>query len=420
MVHEASNLPESVRGINRRSALRLMATGSALAFGVPLLASCSKDTAADSGNSAAAGGDFKLGIELPSSGNFASIGEQQLNGINLYLNSVGNKAGSIGLTTVVEDEVGQADIALTKAKKLVQSDSADAIMGIVSSADALAIRDYIKALQRYVLIVTNGSTDALLAGDAYTPYVFRTNVQTSMLVDPLSPWAYKNIGPKAAIICPDYTQGHDSADLFKKSFQAVGGTIAAEMYPPQGTADYQPFISKLTGSKADFIFTSHSGTDALALVKQLDQFGVKKDMKICGLGSLTNEDILAQEGSAALGIYTLNNWVLSLDTPTNKKFVSDYNAAYKSNPSAYAMAAYDAAHALIEAMTALGTADKAKDAKQLIGALETVSFESPRGPFKFAEKHDVVQNVYVVEVKEVDGKPTNVVSDTIKDVQPKS
>lgn len=413
MTQRQGPITERTDGIDRRTILKLMGSASALALGAPLLAACGSKSDGSSDS-------FKLGIELPSSGNFASIGEQQLNAINLYLKGADNKAGKISLSTVTEDEVGQADIALTKAKKLLESDGADAIMGIVSSADAIAVRDYIKGLQRYVLIVTNGSTDALLAGSAYTPYVFRTNIQTSMLVDPLSPWAYSKLGTKAAVICPDYTQGHDSANLFKDSFKAAGGTIAIELYPPQGTADYQPFISQLTGSKADFVFSSHSGTDALALVKQLDQFGVKKDMQICGLGSLTNDDILGQEGSAAVGIYTLNNWALSLDTPANKKFVSDYKAAYNTNPSAYAMAAYDAAHALVDAMTALGSVDKVKDAKQLIGALEQVSFDSPRGPFKFSAKHDVVQNVYVTQVQEVDGKPANVVFDTIKDVQPKS
>lgn len=405
------------RSIDRRSVLRMVASGTALALTGPLLAACGKD---EPSGGAAGSGAFRLGIELPSSGNFASIGEQQLNGINLYLKEAGNAAGGISLSTQVEDEVGQADIALTKAKKLLQSDGADLLMGIVSSADAIAIRDYIKSLKRYLLLVTNGSTDALLAGDAYTPYVFRTNIQTSMLVDPLSPWAFKNIGPKAAIVCPDYTQGHDSANLFKASFAAAGGSIAVEVYPPQGTADYQPFLSRVASSKADFIFTSHSGADALALVKQLDQFGLKKDMKVCGLGSLTNEDILGQEGTAALGIYTLNNWVLSLDNPANKKFVQAYQSAYNSSPSAYAMAAYDGAHALVNALTAVGSVEKAKDADTLIAALEKVSFDSPRGPFKFSAKHDVVQNVYITEVKEVDGKPANVVFDTIKDVQPKS
>jgi len=37
--------------------------------------------------------------------------------------------------------------------------------------------------------------------------------------------------------------------------------------------------------------------------------------------------------------------------------------------------------------------------KELIAALEAVSLDSPRGPFRFSKAHNPVQNVYVRQVK---------------------
>ena len=45
----------------------------------------------------------------------------------------------------------------------------------------------------------------------------------------------------------------------------------------------------------------------------------------------------------AIGVYGVLTWAPNMDNPANKKFVSDYEAAYKAVPASYAMQAYDTA-----------------------------------------------------------------------------
>ena len=53
-----------------------------------------------------------------------------------------NQVAGRPVRLLIEDEVGKPDVALTKAQKLVESDKVHMILGPVSSATGVAIRDY--------------------------------------------------------------------------------------------------------------------------------------------------------------------------------------------------------------------------------------------------------------------------------------
>ena len=358
----------------------------------------------------------KVGIEAIYSGSLASVGEAWTNGFNMYMDSVGSTAGGRPIQIVKEDELGTSQGALAKAKKLVEQDNVDILAGITSSADALVVRDYIAAQQTTPLIVGVGSSTALLTGGKASPYVFRSSVCTQSEADPIGAWAYKNVGKTAVIAASDYTQGHEFADVFAKDFKAAGGQVLATIFSPQGTNDYQPYLTQIAAAKPDMVFSPYNGTDALNFVKQFTQFGLNKTIKIVSVGALVSADILPQEGAAALGIYTMDMWTASLDNPTNVKFLADYQAKYSKSAPVYAVYGYDAAHMIVGALNSVhgNTTDKAA----LIAALGAVTFDSPRGAFRLAPNHDPIQNLYMMQVVDNGGTPALKVVDTIADVVP--
>ena len=75
-----------------------------------------------SGLAVPAADPIKVGILLSLSGNFAENGQQTLTGLKMYFDKVGNTAGGRPLQLIVEDTQSRPDTAVTKARKLVQSD----------------------------------------------------------------------------------------------------------------------------------------------------------------------------------------------------------------------------------------------------------------------------------------------------------
>ena len=105
----------------------------------------------------------------------------------------------------------------------------------------------------------------------------------------------------------------------------------------------------------------------------------------------------------------------SLDTPVNKAFVDAYRAKYNKQPSLFSEQAYVGAKTIVMALEAV-KGDMTTDPDAFLAALRAVTFEAPRGPFRFDENQNVIEPVYIREVQMVDGEPLNVVIDTVPDV----
>jgi len=94
------------------------------------------------------------------------------------------------------------------------------------------------------------------------------------------------------------------------------------------------------------------------------------------------------------------------DSKMNKDFVKAYNADYKRNPDFFSIGGWDGMHLIYGALKKTG--GKA-DGESLIGAAKGMKWESPRGPISIdPETRDIIQTVYVREVRKVDGHLVNV------------
>ena len=110
---------------------------------------------------------------------------------------------------------------------------------------------------------------------------------------------------------------------------------------------------------------------------------------------------------------------MTLDNPENKAFTQAYRQKFNRDADAYAVQGYDAARVIVEAVNQ--TQGDTTNKERLLEAIAAVKFASPRGPFEFdPETHNVVHNEYVREVREVNGKITNVVLETIPMVKDKA
>ena len=107
----------------------------------------------------------------------------------------------------------------------------------------------------------------------------------------------------------------------------------------------------------------------------------------------------------------------TLDNPANKKFVENFRK--KSNgrdPDEVTINGYDAIQMIAIGLKAVN--GKTDDKKAMMAAIRNAAYDGPRGPMKIDPKtNNVIQNIYMIEIKEVNGKPTHVVLDTIKNVQ---
>lgn len=358
----------------------------------------------------------KIGLLLPSTGVDSTQGTDTAKGIELYLKQIGGRAGQREIQLIKEDDQAKPDVALVKIKKLVEVDRVDFLIGPISSAVALTIRNYVHE-QGVPLVVPAAFTRVLTSPQQASPSIFRLSETSDQSNYPMGSWVMQHTSYRRLVVmAADFAGGRHSAEAFMAGFRAVGGEIAAEIYPPFGTSDFLAYLGQASSIKADAVYAWFAGADAVHFVTQYRDRGLNQRLPLTGHSALTVETMLPAIGDAALGIVTVGAYSAAIDTPVNMQFVRDYDAAYQSWPSRYSECGFDAAALIVAALNVLGgdLSDRGRVRDELKNALP--SFNPPRGPMQFDAYRQAITPIYITRTQKQGQRIVNAVIDTIPSV----
>jgi branched-chain amino acid transport system substrate-binding protein len=340
---------------------------------------------------------LKIGLIATLSGPPAVLGQQLRNGFQLAVKNMGGKLGGRDVELVVEDDELKPDVAVTKAKGLVDRTKADFVVGPIFSNILIAIMKPVTD-SGTILISPNAGTSNF-AGKECNQNFFVTSYQNDQNHEVMGKYAQDAGMKKVFLMAPNYQAGKDAIAGFKRFFK---GEIADEVYVPLGQLDYSTELTRISASAPDAVFVFLPGGMGVNFVKQFRQAGLADRIKFLSAFTVDESTLPAQK-EAALGFYGGANWAPNLDNPQNRKFVADYEKEYNAVPATYAFQAYDAA-LLIDGALKITKGDTS-DKNALRAAVMKANFTSLRGDFKFNTNHYPIQNFYQVKVAQrADGK----------------
>jgi branched-chain amino acid transport system substrate-binding protein len=360
------------------------------------------------GAGAAQAQELKIGIMAVLSGPQAVLGGQLRDGFMLGVKHAGGKLGGLATTVTVQDDELKPDVAVGKAKQMIERDKVDFVVGPLFSNILMAVQRPITEAK--VFLISPNAGPSPLAGKGCSPYLFVTSYQNDQPPEVLGKYAQDKGYKTAFLLAPNYQAGKDMIGGFKKHFK---GEVADEVYTPLGQLDFSAELARIAAAKPDAFFVFMPGGMGVNLVKQYRQAGLEK---IPFLSVFTvDESTLPAQQDAALGFLSGMTWAPNTDTPENKRFVADFEKEFGYVPGSYAMQAYDAAQLIGSAVKAVGGNLADKDA--LRAALKKADFKSVRGAFRFNSNGFPVQDFYLVKVaKRGDGKfQTEIVQPIFKD-----
>jgi branched-chain amino acid transport system substrate-binding protein len=364
----------------------------------------------------AASSPVKIGLLLPFTGVDAAQGTDAARGFELYLGSIGGRAGGRELRVLKENDEAKPAVALAGLRKLVEQERVDFLIGPISSAVVLAIRDYVHE-HGTPLLVPAAFTRMLTAPQQASPSIFRLSETSDQANYPMGTWMVKHTPYRRVIVmAADFAGGRHSVEAFMAAFRAAGGEIVADIYPPFDTPDFSPYLERIAALRADAVYAWFAGADAVHFVKQYHDSGTGRRLPLTGHSALTVETILPTMGDAALGIVSVGAYTAALDTPENLSFVRDYEAAFSSLPSRYSECGWVAAALIAKALETLG--GELRDRGRVRGALTAAlpGIEAPRGRLRFDTYRQAITPIYITRTEKQDGRMVNVVIDQIADV----
>ncbi len=358
---------------------------------------------------AGAQGPIKIGFLSPLSGAIAAAGKDMYSGCELYWQETGWRVAGRKLEVTLEDNEGLPATALTKLRKLVESDRVHVVAGVILSNVAYALVPYIEQQGIPTLYPINSADD--LTQRRRPRWLVRTGFSAGGNMHPFGEYAAKVLGyRKVVTIGLDYAFGWETVGGFHKAFEDNGGQVIQKLWVPLNVQDYGPYLAQVK-KDADAVFVVALGRWTLLFAKQYAESGLKGRVPLIAGGTYNDEHVLPQLGDESLGVVSAHHYSASLETPANQRFRAAFEKAYHRLPSFYSENCYTGARILGEAVRAIG--GKVEDRPALVAALRQVKItDAPRGPVEMDAYGNPTQNIYIRKVERVGGKLQNTVIHT--------
>ncbi|WP_417711733.1 ABC transporter substrate-binding protein [Roseibium aggregatum] len=341
--------------------------------------------------------DVKVGMVVTLSGPPAALGQQIVDGFQLALDQNGGKLGGQSVSLIVEDDELKPDVALLKAKSLVERDEVDFVVGTVFSNMLQAI--FKPVVQSETFLISPNAGPSTFAGKNCNPYFFVTSYQNNQNAEVSGMIANEEGFKNVVLMVPNYQAGRDNVAGYKQTFK---GAVADEIYTPLGHQDFSSELAKISTEGADALFTFMPGGMGVRLVKQFKAAGLGDGMKFTSVFT-TDETTLPGQKDAAVGFLSAGSWAPDMKNEANQAFVSAFEEKFGYIPGSYAAQSYDTAMLIASALEKTDGDVSDKDAMRK--ALEAADFTSVRGSFSFSNNHYPVQDFHLIEVaKRDDGK----------------
>jgi branched-chain amino acid transport system substrate-binding protein len=343
---------------------------------------------------AAAQEELRIGFIAPTTGPFAQVGADMLNGFNMYLEKANSDFGGAKVKLIVEDSQAKPDLAVTKARKLILEDHVQLFVGGVLASEGYALAPVSTELKTVYVSSIAAADDLTQRQLSNYPLFIRTGWTSSQPNHPYGQWACDQGYKKIAAVAADYAFGYEQVGGFQKAFEDCGGKIVQKIWPPLGTKDFGPFIPTIK-SDADAVFSLMVGPMALQFPKQIRDSGYTKP--ILGGGTSYDEAALPFMGDEAIGDFSALQYSAALQTPENEAFVKAFRAKYGKVPSYFSESNYTTAMMIEDVMKE--THGKWPGADEFIAKMAALKVNAVRGPVSFDDMRNPVQNIYIKKVE---------------------
>ncbi len=345
---------------------------------------------------------IKVGVLATLEGTYTVLGEDGVRGFQVALNKFGKEAGGRKIEVIIGATDASPDSAVRAARKVVEQDKVDIVIGPLSGSEGIALRDYSKTQPQVTFI--NG-----ISGAQETTYVtpsenfFRFNMDGAQWSAGLGEYIFKEKGYKTiATIGEDYSFVYTQVFGLVTEFCSVGGKVTERLWVPLGTKDFGSIIAALPDD-VDAIYLGLGGGDAVNFLNQYQQAG--GDAKLIGGTIMVDGTVLNAKGKAKealIGVPSSGPQADTWDDPKWQAFVKAYQDAFPPekrfpSPSLLATGYHNATTAAFTVLNQIG-GDLSDGHKKFRDGLKKLELNAPNGKIVLDENRQAIGTNFVSEV----------------------
>jgi urea transport system substrate-binding protein len=334
----------------------------------------------------------KFGVVQPFSGGLELFGGQAKLGLDLAAAEINAAGGILGrqVELTYEDDKTDPKTAVERTNSLVRGGGVVAISGPITSNNRDAMMPSLTRAKVPLLYATN------YEGGGCDRYLFCFNTVPNQELEKLLPKMKEIGGPSFYFFGADYIWPQKMFEAGEKIVAAAGGTVAGKEFTPWGVKDFAPVIRRIKDSGAKVLVFALPGADGITFIRQAEDLGLLKELKVAFLGF--GELYLGAFGEGkAQDMWVALPFAQSLQTDPVKKFVADIQklGGDKTPVSQYAFTHYVSLYAAKAAFEKSGSIDS----EALVDGLEGISVDGPTGKVTVGKDHHVTLEMFTAKTE---------------------
>ncbi len=307
--------------------------------------------------SAQAQDKVKIGYISDMSGLYADLeGKHGATAIQMAIDDFGGKVLGMPIELMSADHQNKPDIAATRAREWIDTQSLTMIFSGTNSGTALALAKIAEEKKR--VLINNGAASSALTNEQCTPYTVHYAYDTVALAKGSAGAIVDGGGKSWFFLTADYAFGHAMEADASKVVKEKGGTVVGAVRHPLSATDFSSFLLQAQNSKAQVLALANAGGDTINSIKAAKEFGIGKTMKVTPM-LVFYSDIHSLGLKNTEGMQFVTSWYWDMDD-ASRKFADAFMKKTNRRPTEIQAADYSATMNYLKAVEAAGTVDADK------------------------------------------------------------
>ncbi len=344
------------------------------------------------------GESIHLGFSAALTGDYANLGLDEQNGVELALEDRGGEVLGFTVDLLVEDDQCEGSPAMAIAEKFSADPQFVGIIGHMCSGSSIPAS---KTFEKHGFSLISPSSTAAEYTARGMQNVFRTCFNDAAQGKVAAEYAANTLKLKTVAVLHDKSQyGQPIAENFQTTFESFGGKVVTFEGVTRGDKDFRPILTKIKLMNPQAIYFGGMAAEGALIARQMRDVGIAKAKYISDDGCYSVPDFIEGAGEASDDAY------ITFAKPAGEEFQkwsARFEAKFGNPPVVFAPQSYDAAVAMLMAIEKAGQVQD--DGSLVIGkkalsdAIRAVEFQGASGKVGFLDTGDSQSEVVMWHVQ---------------------
>jgi branched-chain amino acid transport system substrate-binding protein len=329
---------------------------------------------------ASAGVDsIKVGVTVSLSGEYAALGSEQLEGMQMWAHDLNARGALLGrpVEIVYYDDKSDANTSAALYERLITEDKVDLLLGPYSSGLTLAASSV--AEKHHFPMVATGASSIEIWSRGYKN-IFQVDALADTYLDLVINSAKQAGLTTIALLYAGADFPRGVAEGVRKQAAEQGMEIVFDEEYAEESTDFAAIAGRIRLARPDLVIGGTYLNDSIAFMRQAKKSGISPKAFVFTVGPALPEfgDALGPDAEGVMGVVA---WMAAAHMPMAYDFAFRYREQYGKTASVYAAYGYGAGQVLEAGVRLAGLLEKDAIRRQL----GEMRFHSILGPYHVDE-----------------------------------